>query len=207
MKAHARTSIGKHSFILPAFASGDDASLITAINDISEQAPFRQMVTPRGFKMAALMTNCGDWGWVSDRRGYRYQRTDPHTGKTWPEMPALFQELAEKAAAVCGFSHFLPDACLINRYHPGTGMGLHQDKDEKDFSAPIVSVSLGVPAIFLFGGLQRQDKPTHHLLHHGDVVVWGNEDRLRFHGIHPIKLAHHPLTGQYRYNLTFRRAV
>lgn len=207
MKPHALIAVGKHSFILSDFAGNEGAALLATIRIIEEQAPFRHMVTSRGYRMATLMTNCGDWGWISDRRGYRYQQTDPLTGQPWPEMPILFRNLAQQAAAACGFSHFSPNACLINCYHPGSGMGLHQDKDEKDFSAPIVSVSLGVPAIFLFGGLQRREKPAHYLLRHGDVVVWGHDDRLRFHGIQPVKLAHHPLTGQYRYNLTFRRAV
>jgi alkylated DNA repair protein (DNA oxidative demethylase) len=198
--------ISEHSFIMPGFATMEENTLLTTIEQIEAQAPFRQMSTPRGFKMAAQMTNCGDWGWVTDRRGYRYQQTDPETGRAWPELPDSFKQLAQKAASLCGFDGFEPDVCLINRYQPGAGMGLHQDKDEKDFSAPIVSVSLGVPAIFLFGGHERRDKPEHYLLQHGDVVVWGNQDRLRFHGIQPVKLAHHPLTGQYRYNLTFRRA-
>lgn len=198
--------ISTHSFILPGFASAEDEALMKAIKQITAEAPLRQMSTPRGFKMAAQLSNCGDYGWVTDRQGYRYQQTDPDSGEPWPEMPALFQALAVRAAASCGFDDFAPDVCLINCYQPRAGMGLHQDKDERDFSAPIVSVSLGVPAIFLFGGLQRRDKPEHYLLQHGDVVVWGGDDRLRFHGIQAIKLSHHPLTGQYRYNLTFRRA-
>lgn len=198
--------IGEDSFILPGFASVEGPALIAAIQQITAAAPLRHMSTPRGFKMAAQLSNCGDCGWVTDRRGYRYQQTDPETGQAWPDMPLFFKTLASRAAASCGFEGFDPDVCLINCYQPGAGMGLHQDKDEKDFSAPIVSVSLGVPAIFLFGGLQRRDKPEHYLLKHGDVVVWGGRDRLRFHGIQPIKLSHHPVTGQYRYNLTFRQA-
>lgn len=199
-------TIGRQSFILPAFAKAQAESLLAAIDAVSSQVPFRQMTTPRGFKMAAQMTNCGTWGWVTDRQGYRYQQTDPLTGKAWPPMPAVIVQLATEAAAYCGFIDFHPDVCLINCYHPGAGMGLHQDKDEQDFSQPIVSVSLGAPAIFLFGGLKRSDKPDAHLLKHGDVVVWGGEDRLRFHGVRPLKLAHHPQTGQRRFNLTLRRA-
>ncbi len=201
------SKISEHSFILPGFALAEDEALLAGIKQITAKAPLRRMSTPRGFKMAAQLSNCGEWGWVTDRRGYRYQQTDPDSGEAWPEMPELFKTLATRAAAVCGFEGFDPDVCLINCYQPKAGMGLHQDKDEKDFSAPIVSVSLGVPAIFLFGGLQRKDKPEHYLLQHGDVVVWGGEDRLRFHGIQPIKLSHHPLTGQHRYNLTFRQAL
>lgn len=206
MTRSSQKIISEHGFILPGYASGEDEALISTIMQIEKLAPFRQMSTPRGFKMAAQMTNCGDWGWVTDRRGYRYQPSDPESGEAWPEMPDLFRTLAVKAATSCGFEGFEPDVCLINRYQPGAGMGLHQDKDEADFSAPIVSVSLGVPAIFLFGGLQRREKPEHYLLQHGDVVIWGGDDRLRFHGIQPVKLSNHPLTGQYRYNLTFRRA-
>lgn len=198
--------IGRDSFILPGFAVGAGDELLTAIDKVTEQAPLRHMLTPRGFEMAAQMSNCGSLGWVTDRRGYRYQTTDPLTGEAWPVMPTLIASLASDAATACGFPDFIPDVCLINCYQPGAGMGLHQDKDEQDFSQPIVSISLGVPAIFLFGGLKRKDKPDAYLLKHGDVVVWGGEDRLRFHGIKPIKLAHHPKTGQRRFNLTLRRS-
>jgi alkylated DNA repair protein (DNA oxidative demethylase) len=199
-------TLGSRSFILKDFASSEAASLLADINSITTQSPLRHMTTRRGYQMAAEMTNCGQLGWVSDSRGYRYQAEDPLTGQPWPDMPASFLLLAEKAAQTCGFDNFIPDVCLINRYHPRAGMGLHQDKDEQDFSQPIVSVSLGIPAVFLFGGLSRSDKPVAHLLEHGDVVVWGGEDRLRFHGISPLKLAHHALTGQCRFNLTFRFA-
>lgn len=200
-------SIANESFILPGFAAAETNVLLTAIEAVIQEAPLRQMRTPGGFKMAAQITNCGNFGWVTDKQGYRYQTTDPETGLTWPAMPQVISQLALEAASACGFEHFTPDACLINCYQPGAGMGLHQDKDEKDFSAPIVSISLGVPAIFLFGGAKRQDKPDAHLLKNGDIVVWGGEDRLRFHGIQPIKLAHHPMTGQKRFNLTIRQAA
>lgn len=199
--------IANESYILPGFASAKTNTLLTAIEGVIQVAPLRQMHTPGGFKMAAQLTNCGKYGWVTDRHGYRYQTTDPETDLSWPTMPELIHQLALEAASACGFEHFKPDVCLINCYQPGAGMGLHQDKDEKDFSAPIVSVSLGVPAIFLFGGAKRQDKPSAYLLKNGDVVVWGGEDRLRFHGVQPIKLAHHPMTGQKRFNLTIRQAA
>lgn len=156
--------------------------------------------------MSAAMTNCGCWGWFTDRRGYRYTEVDPLSGNRWPDMPECFRFLATEAADKAGYPGFQPDACLINRYEPGAKMGLHQDKDETDFSHPIVSVSLGLPVTFLFGGWVRTDKPQKVLLQHGDVVVWGGESRLKFHGVSAVKDGHHPLTGQCRINLTFRKA-
>ena len=164
------------------------------------------MVTPGGHQMSVAMTNCGALGWVTDRTGYRYDGNDPETGKPWPAMPAAFCRLAGQAAAQAGFFEFSPDACLINRYQPGARMSLHQDKDEDDFGAPIVSVSLGLPAIFLFGGLKRSDKPRRFRLQHGDVVVWGGPARLAFHGVAPLADGEHALIGRQRINLTFRKA-
>jgi alkylated DNA repair protein (DNA oxidative demethylase) len=207
MSASNTQSLGINSLLLKGFATTVAAELLQDIDAITAQSPLRQMTTRRGYKMSAQMTNCGQLGWVSDSKGYRYQAEDPLSGQPWPAMPASFLALAEKAALACNFANFVPDVCLINCYHPRCSMGLHQDKDEQDFNQPIVSVSLGIPAIFLFGGLRRPDKPEAYLLEHGDVVVWGGEDRLRFHGISPVKLAHHALTGQCRFNLTFRRAV
>jgi alkylated DNA repair protein (DNA oxidative demethylase) len=198
--------IGQCSFLLRGFASAEATSLLTDLKHILSQSPLRHMTTRRGYQMAAQMTNCGRVGWVSDSKGYRYQWEDPLSGQAWPAIPSSFLTLAKKAAEQCDFDNFIPDVCLINCYHPRAGMGLHQDKDEKDFSQPIVSVSLGIPAVFLFGGLRRSDKPDAYLLEHGDVVVWGGDDRLRFHDISPLKLAHHDLTGQCRFNLTFRLA-
>lgn len=165
------------------------------------------METPGGFRMSVAMTNCGNYGWVSDRTGYRYDSCDPLTGKPWPEMPGIFSELATSAAAAAGFPGFNPDVCLVNRYEHRARLSLHQDRDEKDFSHPIVSVSLGVPATFLFGGLRRKVRPERILLQHGDVVVWGGPDRLRYHGIAPVRAGQHTLFGEYRFNLTFRKAV
>lgn len=192
--------------LLRGFASPFESELIAALRDIAGQAPFRHMVTPGGHEMSVAMTNCGALGWVTDRAGYRYDGNDPETGKPWPAMPAAFCRLAGQAAAQAGFSKFLPDACLINRYQPGARMSLHQDKDEDDFGAPIVSVSLGLPAIFLFGGLKRSDKPRRFRLQHGDVVVWGGPARLAFHGVAPLADGEHALTGRHRINLTFRKA-
>jgi alkylated DNA repair protein (DNA oxidative demethylase) len=169
-------------------------------------SPFRRMTTPGGWEMSVAMTNCGDVGWVTDRSGYRYDTIDPDSGKPWPDMPPLLRELAEKAAAEAGFMGFAPDACLINRYEPGARMSLHQDRDERDFAAPIVSVSLGLPATFLFGGPKRADKPQRYRLQHGDVVVWGGPSRLFFHGVAPLADGQHPLLGRQRINLTFRKA-
>jgi len=164
------------------------------------------MRTPGGFSMSVAMTNCGAFGWVSDPTGYRYSPTDPETGAAWPAMPAALAELATRAAAAAGFAGFAPDACLVNRYEPGARLTLHQDKDERDFAAPIVSVSLGVPAVFLFGGLKRKDRPRRVPLEHGDVVVWGGPARLRYHGVAKLETAQHAFAGNARINLTLRRA-
>ena len=192
--------------LLRAFARAADAALLQALEVVTSQAPFRHLVTPGGHTMSVAMTNCGKLGWVSDRSGYRYSAVDPLSGKNWPAMPACFIELATQAAAKAGFDHFQPDACLINNYQPGAKLSVHQDRDEKDFSAPIVSVSLGLPAVFLFGTPRRSDRPLRYRLSHGDVVVWGGPSRLAFHGVAPLAEGQHALLGQRRINLTFRRA-
>ncbi|MHB1058988.1 MAG: DNA oxidative demethylase AlkB [Rhodanobacter sp.] len=192
--------------VLRGFALADEAPLLRAIDAIVAQAPFRHLVTPGGFRMSVGMTNAGSLGWVSDRRGYRYDPVDPDSGKPWPPMPAAFLRLAAAAANRAGFAGFVPDACLVNRYEPGTRLSLHQDRDEHDFGQPIVSVSLGIPAVFLFGGLQRADRTQRVPLAHGDVVVWGGPARLRHHGVLPLKPNHHAALGDVRINLTFRRA-
>ena len=192
--------------LLRGFARPFEADLIADIGAIVAQAPFRHMVTPGGHSMSVAMTNCGHAGWVTDRGGYRYDTNDPEAGKPWPDMPPSFRDLAEQAAADAGFTKFSPDACLINRYQPGARMSLHQDKDEHDFGAPIVSVSLGLPATFLFGGLQRSDKPQRYRLEHGDIAVWGGPARLFFHGVAPLADGDHAAMGRQRINLTFRKA-
>ena len=192
--------------LLRGFAKPFEADLVTDIGHVVAQAPFRHMVTPGGHRMSVAMTNCGRAGWVTDRSGYRYDADDPEAGKPWPAMPPSFCRLAADAAAEAGFSGFVPDACLVNRYVPGAKMSLHQDKDEQDFGAPIVSVSLGLPAIFLFGGLKRSDRARRFRLEHGDVVVWGGPARLVFHGVAPLADGEHALLGRQRINLTFRRA-
>lgn len=192
---------------LPGLALADEAALIGTALEVATAAPLRVMSTPGGKKMSVAMTNCGAAGWVSDERGYRYERRDPLTGRPWPAIPDPFLALAQAAAAKAGFSGFSPDACLINRYEPGAKMALHQDKDEADLTAPIVSVSLGLPAVFLWGGANRTDKPARLTLLSGDVVVWGGATRLNFHGISPLRPGSHPLLGAARLNLTFRRAL
>jgi DNA oxidative demethylase len=193
-------------FPLLGFAAADEAALVAAVRDVAAVAPFRQMATPGGKLMSVAMTNCGEAGWVTDRRGYRYSPTDPQTGMAWPGMPEIFLTLAENAAATAGFANFRPDAGLINRYVPGAKMGLHQDRDEADFSAPIVSVSLGLPAVFLWGGAARTDKVQRVPVVSGDVLVWGGPARLNFHGVLSLKDGEHPLLGRVRVNLTFRKA-
>jgi alkylated DNA repair protein (DNA oxidative demethylase) len=199
-------AMAEGAVLLRAFARPAEDELIAALRDIVVQAPFRHMLTPGGHQMSVAMTNCGNAGWVTDRGGYRYDAIDPQSGKPWPEMPIVFRELARHAAAEAGFDDFSPDACLINRYQPGARMSLHQDKDERDFESPIVSVSLGLPAIFLFGGAKRSDKPRRFRLEHGDIVVWGGPSRLFFHGVAPLGDGEHNLLGCQRVNLTFRKA-
>jgi alkylated DNA repair protein (DNA oxidative demethylase) len=202
--SHERIATG--AWLLRAFASGNVTALLREIETIETAAAFRHLETPGGFRMSVAMTNCGSLGWVSDRRGYRYTTSDPLSGQPWPPMPPVFSALAQRAARAAGFEGFEPDACLINRYVPGARLTLHQDKDESDFSAPIVSVSLGLPAVFLFGGNSRKDKQRQIPLQHGDVVVWGGPARLFHHGVLPLKAGHHPDLGGQRINLTFRRA-
>lgn len=192
--------------LLGGFARSVEGPLVAALWRVVDQAPFRHMETSGGHRMSVAMTNCGALGWVTDRTGYRYDTLDPDSGRPWPDMPAEFNDLATRAAAEAGFDGFTPDACLINRYAPGARLTLHQDRNESDFAAPIVSVSLGLPAVFLFGGLQRGDTPRRVPLMHGDVVVWGGPSRLRYHGVLPLAAGDHPLIGSYRINLTFRKA-
>jgi DNA oxidative demethylase len=202
----SREAMADGAVLLRGFARTVQHDLLRALDDIAPQAPFRHMSTPGGFEMSVAMTNCGDRGWITDASGYRYGADDPLSGKVWPAMPPVFRELARRAAAEGGFAGFAPDACLINRYQPGARMSLHQDRDEADFSAPIVSVSLGLPATFMFGGPKRTDKPARYRLEHGDVVVWGGPSRLFFHGVAPLADGEHALLGRKRINLTFRKA-
>jgi alkylated DNA repair protein (DNA oxidative demethylase) len=204
--AAAAEPLAEGATILRRFAEPTAARLLEAIARVAAASPFRNMVTPGGYTMSVAMTNCGRLGWVTDRRGYRYDTIDPATGRPWPPLPAVFRDLATGAAAAAGFAGFEPDACLVNRYEPGTKLSMHQDRNERDFEAPIVSVSLGLPAVFLFGGGRRQDRPRRVRLESGDVVVWGGPARLAFHGVAPLADGEHPLTGRRRINLTFRKA-
>lgn len=199
-------ALGEGAVLLRRFVGEASPALGADIADVAAAAPFRRMLTPGGFRMSVAMTNCGAYGWVSSEHGYRYAPVDPVSGLPWPSMPASFFELARCAAERAGFPGFEPDACLINRYEPGARLSLHQDKDESDFDAPIVSVSLGAPAVFLFGGEKRKSPPARVPLEHGDVVVWGGPARLRFHGVAPLKAGWHPFASSHRLNLTLRRA-
>ena len=200
-------SLGPGAVILRGAAAPTSAELLAAVEQVVAAAPWRFMTTPGGYRMSVAMTNCGAAGWVTDRSGYRYDAIDPLSARPWPAMPRAFSELAGVCAATAGFGDFSPDACLINRYEPGARLSLHQDRNERDFRAPIVSVSLGLPAVFLFGGKRRADRPRRVPLVHGDVVVWGGPARLNFHGVSPLKDGQHPLLGCYRVNLTFRKAL
>ncbi len=197
--------IAAGAFILRGFALSRDEQLLAAVKAVVASAPFRHLVTPGGYRMSVAMTNCGPLGWVSDRSGYRYAAQDPLSGKNWPTMPVPFLDLARDAAAAAGYADFRPDACLINYYEPGAKLSLHQDKDELDLDAPIVSVSLGLPAVFLFGGKIRKQRPQRYPLYHGDVVVWGGSARLFYHGVAALAEGSHEITGAQRINLTFRK--
>ena len=201
-----REAIAEGAVLLRGFVKSFESELIASLREIIAQAPFRRMFTPGGHQMSVAMTNCGEAGWVTDHSGYRYDGIDPNSTKPWPAMPTVFRELAARAATEGGFAGFSPDACLINRYAPGARMSLHQDRNEQDFGAPIVSVSLGLPATFLFGGTKRADKPQRYRLEHGDVVVWGGPSRLFFHGVAPLADGDHAVMGRQRINLTFRKA-
>jgi len=201
----SREPLEDGAVLLRGFATAEATQLLEAVTRITQEAAFRHLVTPSGHTMSVAMTNCGRVGWVSDRTGYRYDPVDPDTGKPWPAMPPVFLDLAMRAAADAGFAGYDPDACLINRYIAGAKLSLHQDRDEKDPWAPIVSVSLGLPATFLWGGKRRADPQRRMRLESGDVVVWGGPARFVYHGVAPLKDGDHPLTGAVRINLTFRK--
>ena len=202
---YAREPLEEGAVLLRGFAATEAPLLLEEVARISQVAAFRHLITPGGYTMSAAMTNCGRVGWVSDRTGYRYDRLDPETGLPWPAMPEAFLSLAARAAAEAGFEHYDPDACLINRYAAGAKLSLHQDRDEKDAWAPIVSVSLGLPAVFLWGGKRRSDSVRRMWLENGDTAVWGGPARFVYHGVAPLKDGEHPLTGATRINLTFRK--
>jgi DNA oxidative demethylase len=199
--------IAEGAVLLRAVALPLERELLAALTGITATSPFRYMVTPGGYSMSVAMTNCGAAGWVTDRTGYRYDREDPETGNPWPPIPECFFDLAVAAATEAGYLEFRPDACLVNRYEPGTRLSLHQDKNERDFTKPIVSVSLGLPAMFQFGGLKRADPVQKFTLRHGDAAVWGGASRLRYHGVSQLKDGCHEIFGRMRINLTFRTAL
>jgi alkylated DNA repair protein (DNA oxidative demethylase) len=201
----SREPLEEGAVLLRGFAFAEARTLIEEVERVAEVAPFRHLETPGGYTMSVAMTNCGRVGWVSDRKGYRYDPLDPETGKHWPAFPEAFLDLAVRAAAEAGFPGYQPDACLINRYAAGAKLGLHQDRDEKDAWAPIVSVSLGLPAVFIWGGKVRTGLTRRLRLESGDVVVWGGPARFVYHGVAPLKPGEHHLTGAARINLTFRK--
>lgn len=205
--ATARRDVREGVALLPGFAALDAPQVLEEVAAVFTQAPPRHWTTPGGKQMSVAMSNCGECGWVSDERGYRYAALDPATNRPWPAMPARLSQLANRAAAAAGFNDFRPDVCLLNEYLVGTRLTLHQDRDERDFSQPIVSVSLGLPATFRFGGLRRDEACERWVLEHGDVLVWGGAARLAFHGVLPLAAGYHSLTGPRRINLTFRRAL
>lgn len=203
----SREALADGAWLLRGFATADAPRLLREVQAVAAISPFRTMTTPGGYRMSVAMTNCGRAGWITDRRGYRYDAVDPETGRPWPVMPAAFLRLAQEAADEAGFAGFEPDACLLNRYAPGTRLSLHQDRNERDMAAPIVSVSLGLPAVFLWGGAIRGERPRRIRLESGDVVVWGGPSRLVFHGVDTLAEGEHPLTGRSRFNVTLRRAL
>lgn len=203
----AREQMAAGAVLLRGRALALEDEILAGLESVVAIAPFRHMTTPGGFVMSAAMTSCGIAGWVTDRTGYRYDRTDPATGKPWPTMPESFRRLASEAATDAGYANFTPDSCLINRYLPGARLSLHQDKDERDFAQPIVSVSLGLPATFQFGGIRRADPVVRHPMRHGDIAVWGGPSRLVHHGVLAVRDGDHPKLGRQRINLTFRAAL
>lgn len=203
--ARDRLPIAPGAVLLGGFASHDAQDMLDHIAAIAVRAPFRHMETPGGRRMSVATTSCGALGWTSSARGYRYAALDPESGVAWSPMPDIFASLAVRAAADAGYPGYAPDACLINRYAPGTRLTLHQDRNEIDMAAPIVSISLGLSATFLWGGAERSDRPRRIPLHHGDVMIWGGPARLTFHGIDTLPHGEHPATGPYRYNLSFRQ--
>lgn len=201
-----RLNISEQAILFHQFLAKNDDALLTEVRSVLRRSPLRHLQTPAGHKMSVKSSNCGEYGWLSDRGGYRYQKTDPVTKAAWPKMPSLIRGKAIEAATFAGFADFQPDACLINVYLPGAKMGLHQDKDETDFEKPIVSFSFGLPITFMWGGFKRSEKYQKFSLQHADALVWGGRDRLRYHGVQQLKEAMHPLTGRCRVNLTIRQA-
>jgi len=200
------TAIGEQALLFHQFLSQTDEALLSDVRAVLKQSPLRHLHTPSGHKMSVKSSNCGHYGWLTDEHGYRYQSIDPVTKKPWPQMPDSISIQAIEVARLAGFENFKPDSCLINVYMPGAKMGLHQDKDEADFTKPIVSFSFGLSMNFLWGGFKRSDKYQKVILQHADALVWGGKDRLRYHGVQQLKEGVHPITGRCRVNLTIRQA-
>jgi alkylated DNA repair protein (DNA oxidative demethylase) len=203
----SREKMAHGAILLRKFAFPFEDDILRSVSEFIAQAPFRHMTTPGGFVMSVAMTNCGAAGWITDRTGYRYDAIDPESGLRWPVLPNSFLALAAAAAEDAGYADFVPDACLVNRYEPGARLSLHQDKNERDLTRPIVSVSLVLPATFEFGGMKRSDPVRRYNLCHGDVAVWGGVSRLCFHGVRELKEGWHEKLGRRRVNLTFRSAL
>jgi DNA oxidative demethylase len=199
------TVLAPGAVLMRAFGRADDVDILQAVESVIAQAPLRHLQTPGGYTMSIQTTRCGSMGWVSEPGGYRYAPSNPSTRAPWPAMPQCLLDFAVRAATEAGYPDFVPDSCMINQYLPGNKLGLHQDRDERDLRAPVVSLSLGLPAIFLFGGLQRTGKTQRYRLAHGDVVVWGGPSRLAFHGVLPVADGDHALVGRRRVNVTFRK--
>lgn len=202
-----RETIAEGAVLLRGTALPFVRDVLAALHAITARAPFRHMTTPGGYVMSVAMTNCGAAGWITDRAGYRYDHIDPESGLQWPALPDCFCDLAAAAASEAGYPGFAPDSCLINRYEPRARLSLHQDKNERDYSHPIVSVSLGLPATFQFGGLRRTDPVRRFVVRHGDVAVWGGPSRLFHHGVAELKEGEHDKLGRMRINLTLRGAL
>ena len=202
----SQVMLAKGAYWLRGFALPQADTICAMLIEHLKNYPPQQMMTPMGYSMSVRTTSFGEFGWVSSKQGYGYAVKNSFTNESWPPIPESFFDLAQRAANQAGYVNFKPDTCLINVYEIGDKMGLHQDKDEADFSKPIVSVSLGLPVIFQFGGLTRTAKTLKVPLSHGDVVVWGADSRLCFHGVLPLKAGTHGTLGQRRINLTFRKA-
>lgn len=206
LKPQTTVLLAEGAMVLRRFATPVVVALMEGVEAVVAQSPLRRLIVPNGRPMRIEMTNCGLVGWVNIDGRYRYSRVDPLTGRSWPGMPATFRRIAGAAASAAGYPDFQPAVCIINRYAVGADLQMHQDRDDTQDRQPVVSVSLGLPAIFHFGGQGRGEKPLTIPLDDGDVVVWGGASRMHRHGVAPVAPGVHPRTGAYRYNLTFRTA-
>jgi len=189
--------------LMRGLAQAQDGEFLEAMQGVLSAAPLHHATTPTGLPMGVMVSDCG----TPEAFRRRWDPANPAVRQMWPPMPRALLDFSLRCAVRAGFPLFRPDTCHVNRYQAGTKLGLHQDRHECDMSQPIVSVSFGLECVFLLGGLERTDSPKRILLEHGDVIVWGGPSRMRFHGVQPLKPGHHPLTGPYRYNLTFRKVA